>query len=79
MILKERTSKTVRREVYEFNREYGDWEASTWTRRTVDGDLDAWIPHDAYGEMFESDAATGEVKEKLENLYQQSEYSSDVS
>jgi len=68
--LKERSSKTVRREVYVFDEEFGPWEANTWTRRTVDGDLDKWIPHDGYGELFESDAAKGDLKQKLESIYQ---------
>lgn len=75
MILRECSQKTVRREVYEFDEEIGVWNADKWTRRTVNGDLDAWIPHDGYGELMESDRATGETKQLLEQKYQNSHWS----
>lgn len=78
MTLKERSSRTVREEVYEFDEELGYWETDTWTRRTVNGELTDWIPHDGYGPMPQS-SSDSDVIEKLESLYQQSTYSSDVS
>lgn len=74
MKLKETTEKTVRREVYELDEEIGFWKADTWTRRTVNGELDAWIPHDGYGELQYSDRARGEEKKLLEQKYQQSDH-----
>jgi hypothetical protein len=73
--LKERSEKTVRREVYEFDREFAGY--STWTRRTVDGDVVAWVPHDAYGELMDSfgNVSGSETFRELETTYQESEYS----
>lgn len=72
--LKERSEKTIRREVYEFDEPHGEWEADTWTRVTVDGNLDKWIPHDGYGEMTNPTRATEDVRKQLESIYQNSDY-----
>lgn len=71
MILKETNEKTVRREVFEFEKEFGKkWETDTWTRLTVNGDLKKWIPHDEYGEMASPTRATRNTKADLEEKYQ---------
>ncbi len=75
MILRECSEKTVRREVYEIEKEIGYWNADKWTRHTVNGELDAWIPHDGYGELQYSDRAKGEEKERLEQKFQNSQWS----
>lgn len=72
--LKAQSEKTIRREVYEFDEPHGEWEADTWTRVTVNGELDKWIPHDAYGEMARPTRATEEVRKQLESIYQNSDY-----
>jgi hypothetical protein len=68
--LKEWSEKTIRREVYEFEEPHGYWEADTWTRVTVNGELDRWIPHDDYGELPEDGSSLGEdsiLEEKFQN------------
>jgi hypothetical protein len=72
--LKERSEKTIRREVYEFDEPYGGWDASRWTRVTVNGELSKWIPHDGYGEMAAPTQAPEDVKQTLEQIYQDSDY-----
>jgi len=72
--LKERSEKTIRREVYDFDEPHGEWRATKWTRVTRDGELVKWVPHDGYGEMMSPTRATGETKQTLEQLYQESDY-----
>lgn len=72
--LKERSEKTIRREIYEFDEPHGEWEADTWTRVTVDGELDGWVPHDGYGEMARPTRVTEKVWKRLESVYQNSDY-----
>lgn len=73
--LKKSYETTIRTEVFEFDAEYGDWEADTWTRREVDGELDAWVPHDDYGELSRTSKAGPELRDYLESNYQNSSYS----
>ena len=70
--LKERSEKTIRKEVFDFGGEFGAWNASTWTRLTVNGKLDCWIPHDGYGEMMQPGGK--KISQKLEQIYQESDY-----
>lgn len=72
--LKESSKRVVRREVFEFDEPYGSWEADTWTRVEVDGELSQWIPHDGYGEMARPTSASPSIRETLEQKYQQSAY-----
>lgn len=74
MTLKECSSQTIREETFELDEKLGYWETDTWTRRTVDGELSAWIPHDAYGPMPQS-SSNSEVVQRLEEIYQESDYS----
>lgn len=62
---------TIRREVCEFDEPIGSWEAEIWTRVTVDGEVQRWVPHDEYGELPDTSAASGEIKESLEQKYQE--------
>ena len=72
--LKEWSEKTVRREVYKFPEKYSN--VRTWTRLTVDGELESWIPHDDYGELPSSAAPSEEVQNTLEKQYKNSPYAS---
>ena len=75
--LKRWSEKTVRREVYKFPEKHGRSNARTWTRLTVDGKLESWIPHDDYGELPASFAPSEEVQSALEKKYQDSPYASE--
>jgi len=68
MILKECSEKRIRREVFEFEEDFGDWKADRWTRLTVNGELE--IPHDEYGEMASPTRADKSVEKSLEKRYQ---------
>lgn len=78
--LKESYETKIQTEVLEFDREYGGtvyggWAADTWTRKEVDGELEAWIPHDDYGELPKTSKANPELRDELESKYQNSSYS----
>mgnify|MGYP000040523643 CR=1 FL=1 len=65
--LKAMSEKTIRREVFEFDEEIGEWEADTWTRVTVSGELSGWVPHDAYGELPQDPRSYDAVEQKYQN------------
>ena len=70
--LKETSENTIRKEVYDFGEKLGAWNSSTWTRVTVNGELEKWVPHDAYGEMMQPGGK--KISQKLEQIYQESDY-----
>jgi len=74
--LKEWSEKTVRREAYKFPEKRGRSDARVWTRLTVDGELESWIPHDDYGELPRGFAPGEELQNTLEKQYQNSPYAS---
>jgi len=63
----------VKEETFEFEDLPEEAMSDTYTRRSVDGELDSWIPHDDYGPLqFGSNTAKPieEVEELLEAMYQ---------
>lgn len=74
--LKRWSEKTVRREVYDFPERFGRLNTSVWTRLTVDGQLEKWVPHDDYGELPASFASNEDLQSTLEEQYQNSPYAS---
>lgn len=66
-------TQNIKEETFEFEDLPEDAMADVYTRRSVDGGLDRWIPHDAHGPLqFGTTTAKPdeEIRELLESMYQ---------